>query len=146
LGYAIAPPGVTGGIRKVHDFLTVGAPAPLQEAGAEALAFPDTYYTQLQVDYTARRDLFLGYLEQSGLHFYRPQGAYYVLVDISPFGYASDTEFCVRMAQEIGVAAVPGSSFFHEPVNHLIRLNYAKREETLIEAGERLLLMRQKMS
>jgi aminotransferase len=138
LGYVIAAPEISAGVRKVHDFLTVGAPAPLQEAAVTALAFPDAYYAGLQADYTRRRDLLLASLEQTGLRYTQPEGAYYVLVDISPFGFPSDTEFCLWLAKEIGVAAVPGSSFFHEPVDHLIRLNFAKREETLVEVGARL--------
>jgi aspartate/methionine/tyrosine aminotransferase len=142
LGYAIAAPEISNAIRKVHDFLTVGAPAPLQEAAVTALNFPDSYYQQLQAEYTRRRDIFLEYLDQANFIYTRPQGAYYVLVDISPFGFADDAEFCIWMAQEIGVAAVPGSSFFREPVHHLVRLNFAKREETLYQVGERLLKLR----
>jgi aspartate/methionine/tyrosine aminotransferase len=138
LGYVIAAPEVTAGVRKVHDFLTVGAPAPLQEAAVTALGFPDSYYAELQASYTRRRDLFLAALDQVGLEYTRPQGAYYVLIDISSFGFADDTQFCLWMAKEIGVAAVPGSSFFKEPVNHLVRLNFAKRDDTLAEVGERL--------
>jgi aspartate/methionine/tyrosine aminotransferase len=142
LGYVIAPSMISDGIRKVHDFLTVGAPAPLQEAAVTALEFPDSYYHELQAAYAHRRDLFLGYLDQIGLAYSRPQGAYYVLVDISPFNYDDDTKFCHWMAREIGVAAVPGSSFFREPVHHLIRLNYAKRDETLKLVGEKLLRLK----
>lgn len=142
LGYVIAPETISAGIRKVHDFLTVGAPAPLQEAAVTALKFPDRYYQDLQLSYVHRRDLFLAYLDETGLAYSQPQGAYYVLVDISPFGYDDDTDFCHWMVKEIGVAAVPGSSFFREPVNHLIRLNYAKREETLKKVGERLLQLK----
>jgi aspartate/methionine/tyrosine aminotransferase len=142
LGYAIAPPEVSDGLRKVHDFLTVGAPAPLQEAAVTALNFPDAYYHELQAAYTRRRDLFLGYLDRAGLHYYPPQGAYYVLVDISPFGYQDDTRFCYWMAREIGVAAVPGSSFFHKPRHDLMRLNFAKREKTLHQVGRRLLRLK----
>ena len=142
LGYVIAPEYVTAGARKVHDFLTVGAPHPLQEAAATALAFPSSYYDQLRADYTHRRDMFLEYLDEAGLTYTRPQGAYYVLVDVSEFGVTNDTEFCLWLAREIGVAAVPGSSFFREPVNHLIRFHFAKREETLRAAGERLLRLR----
>jgi aminotransferase len=145
LGYVIAPPAVTDGVRKVHDFLTVGAPAPLQEAAVTALEFPDTYYAELQEAYTFRRDLFFSYLDRTGLRYTRPQGAYYVLVDISPFGEENDTEFCLWLAKEIGVAAVPGSSFFREPVNQFIRLNFAKREETLHAAGERLLRLQNRL-
>jgi aspartate/methionine/tyrosine aminotransferase len=143
LGYAIASPQTSAAIRKVHDFLTVGAPAPLQEAAVTALEFPDSYYQQLQADYNHRRSLFLDYLEQAGLAFTIPEGAYYVLIDISPFGFSEDTEFCLWLARTIGVAAVPGSSFFPNPVNNLIRLNFAKRQETLVEAGERLLRLRE---
>ena len=139
LGYTIAAPEATRAIRKVHDFLTVGAPAPLQEAAATALAFPDAYYAGLQAAYTRRRDLFFSYLDRTGLPYNRPQGAYYVLLDISAFNFADDAAFCRWMAKEIGVAAVPGSSFFREPVNHLVRLNFAKREDTLHSAGQRLL-------
>ncbi len=138
LGYVIAPPEITVGVRKVHDFLSIGAPAPLQEAAVTALNFPAAYYQQLQAAYARRRDIFLPYLTAAGLRFTAPEGAYYVLVDISDFGYADDTAFCVWLAQEIGVAAVPGSSFFREPVNHLIRLNFAKRDTMLHAAGERL--------
>jgi aminotransferase len=145
LGYVIAPPAVTNGVRKVHDFLTVGAPAPLQEAAVTAFEFPDTYYAELQQAYTLRRDLFFSYLDRAGLQYTRPQGAYYVLVDISPFGEENDTEFCLWLAKEIGVAAVPGSSFFREPVNQFIRLNFAKREETLHAAGERLLRLQNRL-
>jgi len=144
LGYVIAPLEISQGVRKVHDFLTVGAPAPLQEAAVTALNFPNLYYQQLQAGYTHRREMFLNYLERSGLRYSRPQGAYYVLIDISDFGFPDDTRFCYWLAEEIGVAAVPGSSFFNEPVNNLVRLNFAKRDETLKEAGERLLRLREK--
>jgi aspartate/methionine/tyrosine aminotransferase len=142
LGYVITSPEISQGVRKVHDFLTVGAPAPLQEAAVTALQFPDTYYQQLILDYTRRRDIFLGYLQKTGLDYTVPQGAYYVLLDISPFNAANDNQFCAWMAKEIGIAAVPGSSFFREPVNHLIRLNFAKSEATLHEVGKRLLRLR----
>lgn len=144
LGYVIAAAEVIAGAKKVHDFLTVGAAAPLQEAAAAALAFPDEYYQELLDGYVRRRDVFLEYLDQAGLTYIRPEGAYYVMVDISEFGFANDTEFCRWMAREIGVAAVPGSSFFHEPVHHLVRFHFAKREETLRAAGERLLRLREK--
>lgn len=144
LGYIIAAPEISNAVRKVHDFLTVGAPNPLQEAAVTALGFPDAYYLQLQAEYTARRDVFLSYLDRAGLRYTRPQGAYYVLIDISEFGFSDDTQFCIWMAKEIGVAAVPGSSFFREPVNHLVRLNFAKRQTTLHEVGQRLLTLQQK--
>ena len=138
LGYIIASSEIIQGVRKVHDFLTVGAAHPLQVAAVTALNFPETYYQELINDYGQRRDLFLRYLDRTGLPYFTPEGAYYVLVDISQFGYENDAEFCIWMAKEIGVAAVPGSSFYREPVNQLIRFNFAKREETLVAAGERL--------
>jgi aspartate/methionine/tyrosine aminotransferase len=142
LGYVMASPEVIAEAKKVHDFLTVGAAAPLQEAAAAALAFPDAYYEELASGYRKRRDCFLGYLNRAGLRYTDPQGAYYVLVDISDFGFQDDTAFCRWMAEEIGVAAVPGASFFHEPIHHLVRFHFAKREETLQQAGERLLQLK----
>jgi aminotransferase len=142
LGYIIAPPEIINGARKVHDFLTVGAPAPLQEAAVTGLRFPDSYYEKLKEDYTHRRELFLGYLDRAGLRYFRPEGAYYVMVDISDFKYPSDVEFCHWLARDIGVAAVPGSSFFREPVHTWVRFHFAKKDATLIEAGERLLKIR----
>jgi aminotransferase len=144
LGYIIAPPEIIGEARKVHDFLTVGAAAPLQEAAVTALEFPDSYYDELLALYTEKRDVLLGYLDRAGLTYTRPQGAYYVLVDISEFQATDDVAFCEWMARAVGVAAVPGSSFFHESVRHLIRLHFAKRTATLAEAGERLLKLREK--
>ena len=144
LGYVIASPDVIKRARNVHDFLTVGAPAPLQEAAVAALELPDSYYQELQAAYTERRDVFLGYLDQAGLSYTRPQGAYYVLVDISEFGWNDDTAFSEWLVREVGVAAVPGSSFFREPVKNLIRLHFAKRISTLRAAGERLLKLRAK--
>ncbi|MDB6170787.1 MAG: aminotransferase [Chthoniobacteraceae bacterium] len=142
LGFILAPPEIIAQARKVHDFLTVGAPHPLQEAAVTALNFPDSYYHELLAGYTRRRDLFLGYLRAAGLRFSEPQGAYYVLVDISEFG-EDDTAFALWMAREIGVAAVPGSSFFHEPEHRFVRFHFAKREETLHAAGKRLLALRE---
>ncbi|OQX22415.1 MAG: aminotransferase [Desulfobacteraceae bacterium IS3] len=142
LGYVIASAEVIAGAKKVHDFLTVGAAAPLQEAAVTALNFPLSYYEELQARYARMRNCFLAYLDQAGLRYTMPQGAYYVLVDISDFGAESDTAFCRWLAKEIGVAAVPGSSFFKEPVRHLIRFHFAKREETLVAAGERLLKLK----
>jgi len=144
LGYVIGPPTVMNEARKVHDFLTVGAAAPLQEAAVTALELPDSYYKDLQALYTEKRAMFLEYLNSAGLEYTEPQGAYYVMIDISELGWKSDTAFCEWMAREVGVAAVPGSSFFHEPVNNLIRLHFAKRSETLAAAGERLLSLRSK--
>lgn len=139
LGYVIASDDVIRAAKKVHDFLTVGAAAPLQEAAVAALELPSSYYLKLQKEYTQRRDLFLTYLDSAGLQYITPQGAYYVLVDISEFGFENDVFFCRWLAKEIGVAAVPGSSFFHEPVKHLIRFHFAKKEETLKAAGQKLL-------
>ena len=144
LGYVIAPPAFIDGARKVHDFLTVGAAAPLQEAAIAGLEMPDAYYADLARLYAAKRDLFLDGLRAAGLTFTEPEGAYYVMVDVSEFGAASDVEFCEWLARAVGVAAVPGSSFFREPVNHLIRFHFAKRESTLREAIARLATLREK--
>lgn len=144
LGYVIAPPAIVNEARKVHDFLTVGAAAPLQAAAVTALELPDGYYAELLAQYTEKRDIFLGYLDRAELKYSRPQGAYYVIVDISEFGWEDDVEFCEWLAREVGVAAVPGSSFFHEPVRHLIRFHFAKRSDTLAAAGARLLKLREK--
>jgi aspartate/methionine/tyrosine aminotransferase len=138
LGYVIASEEVIAGARKVHDFLTVGAAAPLQEAAVTALELPLDYYDRLTADYTRKRDLFLSYLDEAGLAYAKPQGAYYVMVDCSEFGVSDDIEFCRWMAKTVGVAAVPGSSFFHEPVNHLIRLHFSRNESILTETGRRL--------
>ena len=144
LGYLIGPAEVVEGAKKVHDFLTVGAPAPLQEAAVVGLNFPQSYYDGLLALYTAKRQHFLEGLDKIGLKHNIPQGTYFVMVDIQDFldlpqfaGY-SDLEFCEWMIREIGVAAVPGSSFFREPVNHLIRLHFARSEETIDEALRRL--------
>ena len=145
LGYIIAPPHIIDVAKKVHDFLTVGAAAPLQEAAVTGLRFGDDYYKWLQDKYTAKKDLFLNGLDAIGISHTNPQGAYYVLLDISEFGYASDLEFCEVLAREVGVGAVPGSSFFREPVNHLIRLHFAKKDETLNAALNRLEDIRKKI-
>jgi aminotransferase len=139
LGYTIAPARVTAGIRKVHDFLTVGAAAPLQEAAVAALRFGDDYYRELGALYAAKRGLFLSYLEKAGLSCVKPQGAYYVLVNIEEFGAKSDTAFCEWMASSAGVAAVPGSSFYKDFEDRYIRFHFAKKDDTLRAAGERLL-------
>ena len=144
LGYVIAAPRVIDSVRKVHDFLTVGAAAPLQEAAVTGLELPDSYYGELLADYTEKRDLFLKYLDAAGLAYSQPEGAYYVMVDIAEFGWGSDVDFCQWMAREVGVAGVPGSSFFREPIRHLVRLHFAKRPETLVAAGERLADLREK--
>lgn len=142
LGYTIAPAEITERIKKVHDFLTVGAAAPLQEAVVTALNFDDSYYDEVLDHYTAKRDLFCQGLDSLGLEHNVPQGAYYVMMDISEFGYDSDLEFCEDLASKVGVGAVPGSSFFREPVNHLIRFHFAKRDETLNAALENLKSLR----
>lgn len=145
LGYTIAPAEITERIKKVHDFLTVGAAAPLQEAVVTALNFNDSYYDEVLDLYTAKRDLFCQGLDSIGLEHNVPQGAYYVMMDISEFGYDSDLEFCEDLASKVGVGAVPGSSFFREPVNHLIRFHFAKRDETLNAALENLKSLRDKI-
>ncbi len=144
LGYVIAPATISENTRKIHDFLTVGAAAPLQAAAIPGLNLPDQYYEDLRSLYTGKRDLFLQGLDEAGLTYTTPQGAYYVMVDISDFTKGSDLEFCEWMAKEVGVAAVPGSSFFREEVNHLIRLHFAKKEDTLMEAVNRLKTLRVK--
>jgi aspartate/methionine/tyrosine aminotransferase len=131
---------------KPANCLPVGAAAPLQEAAITALELPDSYYNELQRLYTEKRTMFLEYLEAAGLRYTEPQGAYYVMVDISEFGWKSDVAFCEWMAKEVGIAVVPGSSFFHEKVNHLIRFHFAKRAETLAAAGGRLLHLRSKLA
>jgi aminotransferase len=140
VGWAIAPPPITAAIRKVHDFLTVGAAAPLQEAGALACALPDSYYRELAAAYRARRDRLLPQLEAAGFACYRPDGAYYVMTDISRFGFANDVEFAQFLVRDVGVAVVPGSSFYHHPADgsRQVRFCFCKRDETLDEAGRRL--------
>ena len=143
LGYVIAPATIIDGIRKVHDFLTVGAASPLQEAAVTALHFGDEYYVGLKQSYTEKKDYFLKGLDDLGLKYTVPQGAYYVMVDISEFGASNDVEFCEWLASEVGVAAVPGSSFFREEVHHLIRFHFAKNLETLSAALKALENLRQ---
>ena len=140
VGYCIAPPALTVGIRKVHDFLTVGAAAPLQAAGSYALSLGPEYYAGLRAEYQRRRDLFLPALESAGFPVFRPSGAYYVMVDISPFGFANDVDFTRYLIHEVGVACVPGSSFFRDPANgaSLVRFCFCKRDETLLDAADRL--------
>lgn len=138
LGYVHAPATVIAQAKKVHDFLTVGAAAPLMEAAVGALELPDSYYAGLTELYSAKREIFLEILRGTGLPFTEPQGAYYVMVDITALGFANDTLASEWLIKDVGVAGVPGSSFFREPVNHLIRFHFAKREETLWAAGERL--------
>ena len=145
LGYIIAPFEVIEVAKKVHDFLTVGAAAPLQEAAVTGLRFGDDYYAKLLSTYTEKRNLFLKGLEDLKIAHTVPQGAYYILLDISEFGFEDDLEFCEVLARDVGVGAVPGSSFFREPVNHLIRLHFAKKNETLNEALNRLSDLRKKI-
>lgn len=138
LGYVIGNKKIIDNCKKVHDFLTVGAAAPLQKAVIPGLEFGDDYYEELTNKYEKKRDLFLNGLDKIGLKYFKPEGAYYVLVDISEFGVEDDLSFCEYLAKDIGVAAVPGSSFFKEDVNNYIRLHFAKKDETLKEALKRL--------
>jgi aspartate/methionine/tyrosine aminotransferase len=144
LGYAVAPPEATSAIRKVHDFLTVGAPAPLQAAAAVALAFDADYYNRLALEYRARRDLLTAALAEAGFTFTVPEGAYYVLADFSALSDEPDDTFARWMAREVGVAAVPGSSFYHTPElgRRLVRFAFCKRLETLEQAAGRLATIR----
>lgn len=138
LGYTIANKEITQAIKSVHDFLTVGAAAPLQEAAIVGLNFGDEYYENLQEKYTHKRDIFLNGLKEIGLDFYSPQGTYFVMVDISKFNRKSDYDFCVELSQKIGVTPVPGSSFFKDDNNDYVRFHFAKNDDTLIEAINRL--------
>jgi len=140
VGWAIAPPEVSSSIRKVHDFLTVGAAAPLQEAGAVALRFPPEYYEKLSRDYSSRRERLLGILTDAGFRCFKPRGAYYIMTDISAFGFPNDVAFAKYLIEEIGVASVPGSSFFRDPADggSIIRFTFCKKEATLQAAAERL--------
>jgi aspartate/methionine/tyrosine aminotransferase len=145
VGFVLAAPDLTDSIRKVHDFLTVGAAAPLQQAGVVALNLPDAYYEKLSVEYQKRRDVLSQRLEQAGFRCYRPYGAYYIMTDISGFGFADDLTFVRHLIENVGVAAVPGSSFFSDsetsnsnPGATLIRFCFCKKYETLDEAGVRL--------
>lgn len=138
LGYVIAPKKIIENVRKIHDFLTVSAASPLQEAAIVGLNFNEDYYVGLREIYTEKRDFFLKGLDEIGLKHTHPQGTYFVLVDISEFGYKSDIEFCKFLVKEYGVAAVPGSSFFSENVNNWIRLHFAKNKDTLEESLRRL--------
>jgi aspartate/methionine/tyrosine aminotransferase len=140
IGYVIAPPHLTQGIRKVHDFLTVGAPAPLQEAGAKALALPQQYYADLAASYQQRRDLLVNFLLSAGFDCSIPRGAYYIMAGFSALSSRSDTEFTKYLVQDIGIAVVPGSSFFHEPErgSGYVRFCFCKKSSTLQSAGDRL--------
>jgi aspartate/methionine/tyrosine aminotransferase len=140
VGWAVAPPAITNAIRKVHDFLTVGAPAPLQEAGAAALSMPASYYRDLAERYRTRRDHLIPALEKAGFRCYLPRGAYYVMTDISAFGFANDVEFAAYLVKKIGIACVPGSSFYKHPKDgsQQVRFAFCKKPETLDEAARRL--------
>jgi aminotransferase len=140
VGWAVAPPAITNAIRKVHDFLTVGAPAPMQEAGAVALGLPPTYYEKLANGYKGRRDRLMPALAEAGFRCFRPRGAYYVMTDISAFGFADDVAFTKHLVKDIGVAAVPGSSFYNDPRDGAkqVRFAFCKQDATLDEAGSRL--------
>ncbi len=140
VGWCIAPPDISSAIRKVHDFLTVGAAHPLQQAGAYALSLPQKYYDDLQIEYQARRDFIIPVLQEIGLKCEMPDGAYYVMTDISDFGFADDIEFTKHLIREIGVAVVPGSSFYHDKDlgKQKVRFCFCKKQETLEAAAERL--------
>ena len=145
IGYVIASPDITERVKKVHDFLTIGAAAPLMEAVVVGLNFGDEYYEELQQHYTHMKELFCGGLRDIGLSFVEPQGAYYVMVDISEFGYGNDYDFAVDLARKVGVGSVPGSSFFKEDVHDYVRFHFAKKDETLKAALDRLAEIRNKM-
>jgi aminotransferase len=140
VGWTISPPDLAGPIRKVHDFLTVGAAAPLQQAGAVALSLPDEYYVRLAADYRRRRDILIGILEAQGFRCYLPSGAYYIMTDIAGFGFPDDVAFARFLVKEIGVAAVPGSSFYRDAAlgSTKLRFTFCKTDATLQAAGERL--------
>ena len=140
VGWTIAPANITDAIRKVHDFLTVGAPSPLQEAGAVALDLPDGYYQRLADNYRTRRDHLIPALTEAGFQCFKPRGAYYVMTDISRFGFPDDVTFTQHLVKEIGIAAVPGSSFYNDPRDgaRQVRFAFCKRDQTLDEAGRRL--------
>jgi aminotransferase len=148
IGYCLAPPELTNAIRKVHDFLTVGAPAPLQEAAAVAMALPEDYYRKLAVDYRERRDFLVSALRGAGFTVFPPRGAYYVMTDISSFGFPDDVAFARHLVAEVGVAAVPGSSFYSNPASgsQRLRFHFARRRETLEGAAHRLQRLRARTS
>ncbi len=140
IGWAISPRALTGGIRKIHDFMTVAAPTPFMDAGVVALSMPPESYTALAADYQAKRDLMLDILDRHGFTAYRPGGAYYVIADVEKFGFATDTEFAQYLVKDVGVATVPGSSFYFDPASapKTVRFCFSKRTETLMEADRRL--------
>ena len=147
VGYVIAPPDISGAIRKVHDFLTVGAANPLQQAGAYALSLPEKYYNGLQKEYQSKRDFIIPVLQNAGFKCEMPQGAYYVMTDISDFGFANDVEFTKHLIREIGVAVVPGSSFYHDKSlgSQKVRFCFCKKDETLATAAERLQTLKSRL-
>ena len=140
VGWCIAPPDISGAIRKVHDFLTVGAAHPLQQAGAYALSLPRSFYDDLHLEYQARRDFIIPILQDIGIKCEMPEGAYYVMTDISDFGFSDDIEFTKHLIREIGVAVVPGSSFYHDKElgKQKVRFCFCKKQSTLEAAAERL--------
>ena len=144
VGYCVAPPDITSAIRKVHDFLTVGAANPLQHAGAYAMGLPPSYYDELQKEYLKKRDFIVPVLQEAGFKCDLPAGAYYVMTDISDFGFSNDVEFTKHLIREIGVAVVPGSSFYHDPQlgSQMVRFCFCKKDETLEAAAERLAKLR----
>jgi len=147
IGWCLAPADLTGAIRKVHDFLTVGAPAPLQEAAAVALGQPDDYYRRLAVSYHERREFLVPILEAAGFRAFKPRGAYYVMTDISGFGFPDDVTFARWLVSEGGIAAVPGSSFYSDPTagSQRLRFHFARKRETLEAAAERLDSLRSRL-
>ena len=148
LGYAIAPKPIMDRIKQYHDFNTVGAPSPLMEAAVVGLDMPDSYYQEFGAHYAHMKKLFTDGLKQIGIPFTDPQGAYFVLADIGPYMRKgeSDVDFCLEMAEKVGVACVPGTSFFNENINHIVRVHFAKKDETLYEALERLSHLKEKMA
>ncbi len=148
IGWCLAPPEIVNAIRKVHDFLTVGAPAPLQEAAAVALAMPDEYFRGLAEGYREKREFLLPALEAAGFGVFRPNGAYYVMTDLSGFGFANDVEFARFLVKEVGVAGVPGSSFYSDPASgrQRLRFHFARRRETLQAAVDKLQTLRSRLA
>ncbi len=145
VGWAIASSDLTSSIRKVHDFLTVGSPAPLQRAAVTALKLPERYYQDLTREYTKKRDTMLKILDESGIKYFKPQGAYYVMTEISKYGYKTDVEFTQHLVQDIGVAVVPGSSFFADEKGHkYVRFCFSRKDETLVAAQKRLVKLASK--
>ena len=143
IGYIFAPAHVIEAARKVHDFLTIGAAAPLQEAVVAGLTLSPSYYAELKKSYTHHREIFLKGLDDAGLSYFKPQGTYFVMVDISEFNYDSDMDFCMDLAQKVKVGAVPGSSFFKDNEQRYIRFHFAKRDETLYQAIDNLSHLRE---